>query len=574
MKKLINDPLHVVQDMVEGLVAADGRLSRVEGHNVIVRSDHAAHASAGKVAIISGGGAGHEPAHAGYVGEGMLTAAVIGEVFTSPSVDAVLAALRTVTGPAGTLMIVKNYTGDRLNFGLAAEIARASGLRVEMVVVGDDVALEATGAVGRRGIAGTVFVHKVAGAAAAAGLSLAEVVNEASAASHNVFSMGLGLGPCIVPAAGKAGFELGADEVEYGLGIHGEKGTQRGHVEVADAMVDTMMDRLLASSQLRAGDKVAVLINNLGGSAVQELAIVNRHVLARLHQAGIAAEASWAGTFLSALEMPGCSVSLLRLDPSRLERLLAPTAAAAWTTATHPASTPPVKAPATDDLHAGDSALVGPTWAQPADADRFVACLHGVAAALREAESELTELDSIVGDGDIGLSLSRGVNAMLDALPALDASHPASVLAALSGILRRVIGGTSGPLYAVFMLRAAVTLSASSSASDIDAWRDAFRAGVEGVQDLGGGRAGDRTMLDALIPAADAIAEAAGRAMAVASVAHAAADAAQAGAQATSQMSPRLGRSSYLGDRTRGHADPGAVAVALWLAAIAETLGA
>ena len=244
MKKLINDPARVVDEVVEGLALSDGRLMLLPDETVVVRADHDELRQAGKVAILSGGGSGHEPAHAGYVGPGMLTGAIAGAVFTSPSVDAVAKAILTVGGPAGVLLIIKNYTGDKLNFGLAAEIARTHGVPVEMVVVGDDVALgEGNVDVGRRGIAGTIFVHKVAGAAAEAGLSLEEVREEAQAAADNLATMGIGLSPCTVPAAGKPGFDLGEDEVEFGLGIHGESGVRKGKIAPADVMFEEIFRR-------------------------------------------------------------------------------------------------------------------------------------------------------------------------------------------------------------------------------------------------------------------------------------------------------------------------------------------
>src|SRR4051812_30873604 len=227
MKKLINRPLDVVREMVEGLAAVYPGLRLLPGRTVLVRDD-AERARDEKVAVISGGGSGHEPAHAGYVGRGMLSAAVAGAVFTSPDPDTIVAAIRAVTGPPGVLLIVKNYTGDLLNFGLAAELARAEGIAVEVVVVADDVALAAaTETAGRRGLAGTVLVHKVAGAAAEAGASLAEVAVEARAAAGAVRTMGVALSPCTVPAARRPGVVLGGDEIEIGLGIHGEPRVRR-----------------------------------------------------------------------------------------------------------------------------------------------------------------------------------------------------------------------------------------------------------------------------------------------------------------------------------------------------------
>jgi triose/dihydroxyacetone kinase / FAD-AMP lyase (cyclizing) len=566
VKKLINDPLHVVSEMIEGLVLADDRLSRIAGENVVLRRDHAQHAASGKVALISGGGAGHEPAHAGYIGQGMLTAAVVGEVFTSPSVDAVLAAILAVAGPGGVLLIVKNYTGDRLNFGLAAELARATGVTVDLVVVADDVALDTgDGAVGARGIAGTVLVHKVAGAAAEAGLSLAEVKQEAQAAIDAVFTMGLGLGACIVPAAGTPGFELSDTEVEYGLGIHGERGAKRGPIARADAMLDTLLDRLLERSKLRANERVALLVNNLGGTAVQELGIVARHALKRLAAANIEVAMVQVGTFLTALEMPGCSLSLMRLDEQRRERLLAPATAGAWSAPTHPVT----EASSVEARTAKQAALsAGPAWKQAGRSASFIAALRAITAALQKAEHELTELDAVVGDGDIGLSLARGARGIDAALPELDKDHPAAALQAIASILRRELGGTSGPLYAAFIVRGASHLAERDEADSPAAWAAAFRAGIDGVQTLGGGKAGDRTMLDALIPAADALDAAIERGDAPPAILQAAIDAAHAGVEATKTMRPRLGRSSYLGERTLGHADPGAFAVALWLESI------
>jgi len=570
MKKLINDPLLVVDEMVEGLLLADDRLTRIAGENVVLRRDHRELAAAGKVAIVSGGGAGHEPAHAGYVGQGMLTAAVIGAVFTSPSVDAVVAAIRAVAGPAGVLLVIKNYTGDRLNFGLAAEIARASGIAVEMVIVADDVALDDNAAVGRRGIAGTVLVHKVAGAAAEAGLPLAAVKAEAQGAIASLVTMGLGLGSCIVPAVGRHGFELGEGEVEYGLGIHGESGARRGPIAPADAMLDVLLDCLIERGPVVAGDRVALLVNNLGGTSVQELAICARHALQRLGAAGVETQAALVGSFLTALEMPGVSLSLLKLDDARLARLLAPASAGAWTPPTRPAAALSAVAES-DDAHGGDT--VGAPWSAPAHAALFAAAIAAVATALEQDEPRLTELDSVVGDGDIGLSLTRGARAVTALAPGLDMDRPAAALTQISGTLRRALGGTSGPLYAVFVLRVATGLAAAANPSDPAAWAKAFRAGVDGIEALGGGKAGDRTMLDALLPAADAIERAAAAGQPVAAILRAAVDAARAGVLATESMRPRLGRSSYVGDRALGHPDPGAYAVALWLEAIASAIG-
>ena len=329
MKKLINDPRAVVREMLEGHVALNAGQALLDGETVVLRADLGS-PEARQVALVSGGGSGHEPAHAGYVGSGMLHAAVAGDVFTSPSTDAVLAAIRATAGPAGALLIVKNYTGDRLNFGLAAELARAEGIPVETVVVADDVALRDTvEPARRRGIAGTVLVHKVAGAASAAGLDLAAVAAEARAAASAVGTMGVAMGACTVPG-GKPGFILAADEMELGLGIHGEAGVRRARFASADAVVDELLSTILTDLVPPQGGRVALLVNGLGGTPSMELAIVARKALLMLQSRGLQVARAWSGNLLTALEMPGVSLSILVLDDARLARLDAPTAAPAW----------------------------------------------------------------------------------------------------------------------------------------------------------------------------------------------------------------------------------------------------
>src|SRR3954452_9484625 len=331
MKKLINNPRAVVREMLEGLVDLASGQALLEGENVVVRANLPPYQARHEVAVISGGGSGHEPAHAGYVGAGMLHAAVAGDVFTSPSADAVLAAIRAVAGPLGVLLIIKNYTGDRLNFGLAAELARAEGIAVETVVVADDVALRDTVEPGRRrGIAGTVLVHKVAGATAAAGLPLPEVARKAHATATSMGTMGVALGPCTVPSAGRPGFVLGEDEVELGLGIHGERGVKRTTLRQADELVDLILETILTDRGLDRGDYVALLVNGLGCTPPMELAIVARRAIALLRERGLSVVRSWSGNLLTALEMPGVSLTVLPVDEARLRRLDAPTTAPAW----------------------------------------------------------------------------------------------------------------------------------------------------------------------------------------------------------------------------------------------------
>ncbi|WP_203070720.1 dihydroxyacetone kinase family protein [Falsiroseomonas ponticola] len=556
MRKFLNDPRAAVREMLEGLADLSPGLALLAEEGVILRAGLPAFGERREVAVISGGGAGHEPAHAGYVGPGLLHAAVAGDVFTSPPVDAVLAAIRAVAGPPGALLIVKNYTGDRLNFGLAAELARAEGIPCEVAVVADDVALAGTvEPARRRGIAGTVLVHKVAGAAAAAGLPLDAVAAEARAAAAALGSMGVALGACTVPAAGRPGFDLPEGEMELGLGIHGEAGVARVPLAPAREVAATLLDRILAETRWQAGTPVALLVNGLGGTPPMELALMAREALAGLRARGIGVARAWCGTALSALEMPGCSFSVMVLDAARLARLDAPASAPAWPGSGVIPAARAVVAPAEAPPH---------PWTGAAD-PAIRAAVLAVASALEAAEARLTALDAATGDGDLGLSLARGA-AALRALPEGAFADAPAALSAMAGTLRRAIAGSSGPFYATALLRAARALPARPAPAD---WAAALEAAVAAIGELGGAQPGDRTMLDALHPAALAFRDALPDGRAALS---AAARAAAAGAAATAAMRPRLGRASYLGDRALGHTDAGAAAVAAWMAALEEAV--
>ena len=560
MKKLINDAHRVVREMLEGICDLHPGLALLADFDVVVRADLPP-AERRPVAVISGGGSGHEPAHAGYVGPGLLAAAIAGDVFTSPSVDAVLAGIRAAAGPAGALLVVKNYTGDRLNFGLAAELARARGIPVEIVVVADDVALRNTVPRDRRrGIAGTVLIHKIAGAAAASGLGLAEVAALARAAAGDLGTMGVALGACTVPAVGRPGFDLGPAEIELGLGIHGEQGIERTALLPADAVVERLLGSILADLDLPDGASVALLVNGLGGTTGMELAIVARHALAVLRGRGLQVERAWLGDFLTALEMPGCSLSILKLDRARLALLDAPADSSAWRAGSR-------LAPMRKVVPAAILPVLPEKAAGP-HAQRLRSAALAVATALEVAEPLLTDLDSKAGDGDLGLSMTRGA-AAIRALDEGAWADPPTALAGIGDALRRAIGGSSGPFYATALLRAARTLPAVPTPAD---WAKGFGAGVAAIADLGGAKPGDCTMLDALLPAADAFEASLTRGEVAVATLQAAAEAAEAGAIATAAMRPRLGRASYLGDRAIGMEDGGARAVAIWLHALAEHL--
>ncbi|MGN6405876.1 dihydroxyacetone kinase subunit DhaK [Sinomonas sp.] len=313
MKKLINDPRSVVEESAEGFGMAHADL--VEVHLDPLYVTRRGGAVSGKVGLLSGGGSGHEPLHAGFVGQGMLDAAVPGAVFTSPTPDQIVPASQAADGGAGVVHIVKNYTGDVLNFETAAELCQAEGLDVRSVLVNDDVAVEdSLYTAGRRGVAGTVLVEKIAGAAAERGDSLDAVESVARRVAENVRSMGLALTPCTVPHAGKPSFDLGDDEIEIGIGIHGEPGRRRVGLEPADALTDHLLAPVLEDLGLAPGEKALLLVNGMGGTPLSELYIVYRRAAQLLAERGITLERSLVGNYVTSLEMQGCSVTVLRLD--------------------------------------------------------------------------------------------------------------------------------------------------------------------------------------------------------------------------------------------------------------------
>ena len=311
MKKLINKVDDVEREMIEGLAkAAPKKLRKLDEGNIIVRTPK----KEGKVALVSGGGSGHEPAHGGYVGEGMLDCAVAGSVFTSPTPDQIYEGIKAVATEAGVLAIVKNYTGDVLNFEMAIDMAKEEGVHADYVIVNDDVAVkDSLYTTGRRGVAGTIFVHKIAGARAEEGASLAEVKACAEHVIKNVRSMGMAIAPCTVPAARKHGFTLADDEVEIGIGIHGEPGTSREKMLSANEAAKRLLDTILADLDY-SGREVAVLVNGMGATPLMELYIINDFVQDYMKEKGVKVYDTMVGNYMTAIEMAGFSLSLLRLD--------------------------------------------------------------------------------------------------------------------------------------------------------------------------------------------------------------------------------------------------------------------
>ncbi|MGN4729989.1 dihydroxyacetone kinase subunit DhaK [Bacillus cereus group sp. MYBK181-1] len=312
MKKFINSPEEVVRDMIDGMLFAHSdKLQNMPETNIIIRANSPFQ---GKVAIVSGGGSGHEPAHIGFVGKGMLDAAVMGEIFTSPTPDQILKAIQKVHTGSGVLLIVKNYPGDIMNFEMAAEMAEAQGIPIATVIVNDDIAINNSLHTMRRGISGTIFVHKIAGALAEKGASLKEVKDVANKVIANIRSMGMALTTCTIPGSGTVGYKIGENEVEVGIGIHGEPGNHRISMIAANEMAELLLEHILSDMQLKIGDKVAVMVNGLGGTPLMELYILNKMINTILNKIGIEICKTYVGEYMTAIDMAGFSITLLKLD--------------------------------------------------------------------------------------------------------------------------------------------------------------------------------------------------------------------------------------------------------------------
>ena len=323
MKKLLNDPADAVDEMLEGMVAAyPDRLQRLDGTEVMLRADGPIE---GKVALVSGGGSGHEPTHAGFIGDGMLDGAAAGEIFTSPTADQLNDMIQAADGGAGVLCIVKNYEGDVMNFETAGEMAAMEDVEVQQVVVNDDVAVEdSLYTSGRRGVAGTILVHKAAGAKAAEGADIDEVAAIAEKVIDNVGTMGVALTSCVTPDKGEPTFDLGDDEIELGIGIHGEPGTERTEMMRADEITEHLTERVLEDLELEAGQEILTIVNGMGGTPLSELFVVNRKLQAVVGDAGLETWDAWVGDYMTSLDMMGCSITVCAVDEELKELLAAP----------------------------------------------------------------------------------------------------------------------------------------------------------------------------------------------------------------------------------------------------------
>jgi len=529
-----NAPERVVDEVIDGLarIAPVKRSAETHGVRVVVDRDW----NKQRVAVLSGGGAGHEPSHAGFVGKGMLAGAIAGDIFTSPSVEAVLAAIRATCGEAGCLLVIKNYTGDRLNFGLAAERATREGYRVRSVIVADDIALDE--ATQKRGLAGTVLVHKIAGHYAAEGADLDTVADMAQRVCDGLCSIGLSLSSCTLP-----GHAIDRRAAELGLGIHNEPGVREvDPVDAGDAMQLVVDPLLEAINERGSGDApLIVMLNNLGSCATQEMGVLFNELLTRVPAERVARVVAPAA-LMTSLDMHGFSVTLLPAEDDFVSALESPVAAIAWPGL--------YRARAIESFDVELSAASNePTGARDADREQRI---ERVVQRLIESKDELDALDAKAGDGDTGTTFAAGARAIRDALQneVLSSGDDARLAYEIGEILARDMGGSSGVLLSILCTATGAALDEGSN------WGEALMRGIERMQHYGGAAQGDRTLLDALIPATEALGE--GNDLG------AAATAARDGADATRSMThAKAGRSAYVPENAlRDLTDPGAEAVA------------
>ncbi|XP_028261874.1 triokinase/FMN cyclase isoform X1 [Parambassis ranga] len=545
----------------------------MKGHRVVLRSD--LDRLRGKVALLSGGGSGHEPAHGGYVGAGMLSAAVAGGVFASPPPASILAAILSLhnAGASGVLLIVKNYTGDRLNFGLAAEQARNHGVAVDMVIVAEDCAFDRPSKAGRRGLCGTIFIHKLAGAMAEEGCALDQVVSMLTDVLKGIGTLGVSLSPCSVPGC-LPSFDLPPGDMELGLGIHGEPGIKRSKVASADEVVKTMIDHMTnPNSQshlpLKPGDSVVLCVNNLGALSSLEMAVVTRAAIICLESRGLVVARVMSGSFMTSLEMAGLSLTFMRTKPEILRLFDAKTSAPAWPNVSSVCVSgrgfikdPPDMStrPQDDTYSEGPLSLV------------MRRTLERICSVLLEKQEELNSLDRAAGDGDCGNTHAQAAKAIQEWLQDhVVPGCPGQLLSVLAGLVQTKMGGSSGALYSLFLTAAAGHVTEGQS--DAAAWASAVHAGTQAMRRYGGADPGDRTMLDALCPAVDELQKLTTAApsghMAVLQTAVQRAD---VGAEATRDLTAKAGRASYIAAERVNQPDPGAVAVAAIFKAVLEAL--
>ncbi|WP_240418889.1 dihydroxyacetone kinase subunit DhaK [Paenibacillus periandrae] len=584
MKKLLNKPENLVMEMCNGMVMAHPDLEFLKKHTIIKKKT----INENKVSIISGGGSGHEPAHAGFVGKGMLDAAVCGDVFASPSQIQVYQAIKATAGHKGTLMIIKNYSGDMMNFKNGAALAQEDGIQVEYVRVDDDIAVkDSLYSVGRRGVAGTILVHKIAGAAAEEGWDLRQVKEATDKAAANVRSIGVAFTSCTVPAKGTPTFALGEDEIEYGVGIHGEPGIRRENMISADELADRMTNDLLNDLAIDKDEtaEIAILINGFGATPLQELYLFNNSVMREMHRRTIPIYRCFVGNYMTSIDMAGISLTVMKLD-EELKTLLS-----------RECITPafkvdgPVGRPAYVELFDNDETKpvffeteTSETHAVIKDdvlsLDNMIYLVDKMSEVIIKNEVPFCELDSHAGDGDFGMSVAKGFKQLKREWSEILSQPQLNIgtfLNACSMVIMEHCGGASGPIWGS-AFRAAGKAADGKLELSVGEFAYMLQAAVQGIQATGersfgrGAVVGDKTLVDALVPCVQSwvASEAAGEDFKTAFEKGAAA--AVEGAEKTKGIVARMGRAGVVGERSLGYPDAGAYSLGVIFTELSRSL--
>lgn len=584
MKKIINKAETVVIEMCNGMAMAHPELEFVQKYKILKKKD----INKNKVSLISGGGSGHEPAHAGFIGKGMLDAAVCGDIFASPSQIQIYKAIKKTASDEGTLLIIKNYSGDMMNFKNAAHLAEEDGIKVDFVKVDDDIAVnDSLYTVGRRGVAGTVLVHKVAGAAAEKGMKLEEVKAAAENAIANVRSIGFAFTSCTVPAKGTPTFDIADDEMEYGVGIHGEPGIKREKVISADEIAERMVTSLIKELNLKSGDEATLLVNGFGATPLQELYLLNNSVTRVLSEKNIKVYRTFVGNYMTSIDMAGASVSLLKMDDQLKELIDSESNTPAFKVDGPVESIPYVNMKLNDqqNVEVSHEMTIDQSHAKiennKISLNNMKYIVDKMSECIIKNEVPFCELDAHAGDGDFGMSVAKGFKQLKrewQDILANCSNNIGEFLDACSMVIMEYCGGASGPIWGSAFRSAGKKVGDKIELTSKD-FADMMQAAVSGVQKTGersfgrGAVVGDKTLVDALAPCADRIAELANDdSMDIIEILKEGAKAAVEGAKSTEKIAARMGRAGTVGDRSIGYPDAGAYGLGVIFTEVSESL--
>ncbi|PHD22462.1 dihydroxyacetone kinase subunit DhaK [Bacillus wiedmannii] len=582
MKKIINKPETLVMEMCNGMVMAHPELELLKKYKVIKKKEM----NENKVTLISGGGSGHEPAHAGLVGKGMLDAAVCGDVFASPSQIQVYQAIKETASKKGTLLIIKNYSGDIMNFKNGAHLATEDGIEVDYVKVDDDIAVEdSLYTVGRRGVAGVILVHKIAGAAAEAGMDLGAVKAVAEKAAANVRTIGLALTSCTVPASGSPTFTLAEDEMEYGVGIHGEPGIKREKMLSADELANRMTNDLVKDLEVKDGEEIALLVNGFGGTPLQELYLFNNAVTRELATRNITINRVFVGNYMTSIDMAGMSLTVMKLD-DELKTLLSkecntpafkvdgPVESVEYVNVLEGAEEKEVSFEIeTAEEHAviKDNVIT---------LNNMVYLVDKMSDIIIKNEVPFCELDTHAGDGDFGMSVAKGFKQLKREWHSIVEQENVTIGSFLDGcsmIIMEHCGGASGPIWGG-AFRAASKAAGEKRELTVKEFAEMLQAALQGIQSIGersfgrGAVVGDKTLVDALAPCVDSWLASASSEEDMKTAFEKGAEAAVKGAEYTKEIVARMGRAGTVGERSLGYPDAGAHALGVIFTEIAGSL--